>query len=235
MPDDVNEVVEETQVGATSTQSETQTQDDRQRQTNAAEQRKRNDAEYNWAEMRRIERELKQQNEELKKQLSQVNKPLQAEDDEIGVKDEDLVEGKHLKNLHKEIRQLRSELKQRESSSVEDRLKLHYPDYAEVLANENIELLNKTDPEFAETLALQTDPYKRVVAAYKFLKKLGTQSNATESLEKKKAVENSQKPLSVQAVGKQSAVGNVGMFENNLTPEMKKQFWKDMQTAMKSG
>jgi hypothetical protein len=235
MSTEVNEVVEETQEAITSAESEQQVQDDRQKETQAAEQRKRNDAEYNWAEMRRIERELKQQNEDLRKQLSQVNKPLQAEEDDLGVKDEDLVEGKHLKNLYKEIKHLKSELKQRESTSVEDRLKLHYPDYAEVLANENIELINKTDPEFAETLALQQDPYKRVVAAYKFLKRLGIQSNATETIEKKKAIENSQKPLSVQAVGKQSAVGNVGMFENNLTPEMKKQFWKDMQQAMKAG
>jgi len=50
-----------------------------------AEQRKRNDAEYNWAEMRRQMREKDQQIEELRNQFSEISnrQPTQQEEDEL--------------------------------------------------------------------------------------------------------------------------------------------------------
>ena len=72
--------------------------------------------------------------------------------------------------------------------------------------------------------------------AYKLLKNTGYGApvkSAAPTLEKKKALENSQKPLSVNTVTKQSAIGNAHAFENGLTPDLKKQLWADMQKAMK--
>ncbi len=51
--------------------------------------------------------------------------------------------------------------------------------------------------------------------------------------EKQKAIANSQKPVSVNAVTKSSAIGNAHMFENGLTPELKKSLWDEMERARK--
>lgn len=83
---------------------------------------------------------------------------------------------------------------------------------------------------------LENDPYAQSVAAYKMLKRFGYGAQKTNQiLDKKKAQENSQKPVSVNAVSKQSSIGNVQTFENGLTPELKRSLWADMQRAMKAG
>jgi hypothetical protein len=71
------------------------------------------------------------------------------------------------------------------------------------------------------------------VAAYKLLKRLNPGEDMAKSVEKKKAIENSQKPISVNAVSRNSAIGNAHIFENGLTPELKKQLWKEMEDARK--
>ena len=97
--------------------------------------------------------------------------------------------------------------------------------------------MKQQEPELAQSLwNLRDDPYAQGVAAYKLIKKLGIGKEEEEqgdSVEKKKAIENSKKPLSVQAVSKSSAIGNAHLFENGLTKELKKQLWSEMQEAKK--
>lgn len=188
----------------------------------------------NWAEARRKMQELERQNRELAESVNRLKTPVKVEEDDLGIKDEDLVEGKHLKNLKKEINDLKTQLQQKEASSVDDRLNAKFSDYVDVVSKENIELLKQNEPELAMSLwRLQDDPYAQGVAAYKLLKKLGLGEEKVASPEKEKAVKNSQKPVSVNAVTKQSAIGNAHLFENGLTPELKKSLWKEMQQAMK--
>ena len=211
-----------------STESQEQTQE------TPEERRQRNDAEYNWAEMRKQMREKEREIAELRDQVTGIaKKAAPAEEEDFGFKDDDLIEGKHLKNLKKEINQLKSELKQRDASTVDERLGLRFPDYAATLTKENIQLLHENEPELAKTLLKTTDPYEQSLLAYKYIKNFVPQREPTMTKEKQKAMENSKKPLSVQAVTKQSAVGEAHRFENGLTPELKKQMWEEMKQAMK--
>jgi hypothetical protein len=82
--------------------------------------------------------------------------------------------------------------------------------------------------------ALAQDPYAQAVAAYKMLKKQGIGDMARLQPQKAKALENSRKPVSVQTVTKSSAIGEVHKFDNGLTPELRKELWKEMQQAMKA-
>ena len=113
-------------------------------------------------------------------------------------------------------------------------MKLRYPDIDQVLSTENLELFEQQEPELAETLtALQGDPIKLKVAAYKMIKKT-LNKDTTPSLEKQKAESNSRKPVSVSSVTKGSSpIGTISGFENGLTPELKKQLYKEMQEASK--
>jgi hypothetical protein len=52
-------------------------------------------------------------------------------------------------------------------------------------------------------------------------------------VKKQRALANSQKPVSVNAVTKNSAIGNAHMFENGLTKELKKSLYDEMKNAMK--
>lgn len=236
MPEEGNESVE-TEVSEVPLAAETETtQDERQEPEQKAERRKRNDAEYSWAEVRRQIKDKDQQIDELRKQLSQNQPKAAPEEDEIGrLAEDDIITVAQAKKLAaKMAKQTAQEvLRQREAATIEDRLKLHYPDYAEVLSNENIELLKQNEPELAMSISHIPDPYNQAVAAYKLLKKVAPKKGDSNALEKKKAMENSQKPISVQAVTKQSAIGNAHVFENGLTKELKDQYWKEMQQAMK--
>jgi beta-glucosidase/6-phospho-beta-glucosidase/beta-galactosidase len=124
--------------------------------------------------------------------------------------------------------------RQREASTVGERISLKYPDYADIVTKENIELAEQLEPELAEAIGKMDDPYKQRVTAYKLLKRVAHKGEVGNSMEKKKAMANSQKPLSVNAVTKQSAIGNAHLFENGLTAELKKQLWKEMRDAAKA-
>ena len=239
MSEEENRSVEETQTEVAQS-AESADHNDVSQEGQEAEQRKRNDAEYNWAEMRRQMREKDQQIEELTKQFSEINKRSASseEEDELAAlaKDDIITVAQAEKLAERRARKVAKEvLIQREAETVEERVQLKYPDYAEVVSKENIELLKRTEPELAQSLYHMPDPYGQAVAAYKLLKKIGKQKEEGPPLERKKAMENSQKPLSVNAVTKQSAIGNAHLFENGLTKELKSQLWKEMKEAMKTG
>lgn len=204
-----------------------------------AEQKKRNDAEYNWAEMRRQMKEKDQQIEELRNKFSKFDSkgPKAEEDDELAklAEDDILTVAQARKLATKMARSVAEDVvKQREASTVEERVNLKFPDYSEVVSRENIELLKQTEPELAQSLYHMPDPYSQAVAAYKLLKKIAEKKEVPNALERKKVAENSQKPVSVNSVTKSSAIGNAHMFENGLTPELKAQLWKEMEMARKS-
>jgi hypothetical protein len=203
--------------------------------------RKRKDLDYNWAEARRkmehLERKAKEQ-EELIASLSRAQQP--AEEDFSNLSDDDIITVKQHKSMAAKIaRQVAEEVvKQREAATVDERISAKYPDFKDVVTPESIELLKQNDPELALSLyRLADDPYAQNVAAYKLLKKSGYGASEMKkqdaSQDKKKAQVNSSKPVSVNAVTKQSAIGNVHAFENGLTPELKSQLWKEMQQAIK--
>lgn len=205
----------------------------------AGDAKSRNDQEYNWAEARRKMQELERKNQELESKYSQLQKPHAPEEeiDELDkLADDDIITKGQTKKLAARMAQQIAEkiIKEREASTVDERLSLKFPDFAQVVTKENIELLKEQEPELALTLYHNPDPYAQSIAAYKLLKKLGIGADVeTKSPEKEKALKNAQKPVSVNAATKQSAIGNAHLFENGLTKDLKAQLWSEMQEARK--
>lgn len=197
-----------------------------------SQSQQRNDAEYNWAEMRRLLKESKEEIEALRSQTAPP-KVSQLEEPPDEFEDDDLVEGKHLKKLKKELKNIQSQLKESQALSTEDRIKLNFPDYYSVVSPENLKYLEKNEPELAETLIHSPNAYNQRVAAYRIIKQLKGIGADPVSSERKKAEENSQKPLSVNAITKQSAIGSAHMFENGLTKDVKARLWKEMEESRK--
>ncbi|NJL54191.1 hypothetical protein HC928_02745 [bacterium] len=240
MSDEENIGVEEESSQALAEAAETEdSQETEESRSQEAERRKRNDAEYNWAEMRRQMKEKDYQIEELKKEFAKIAQKAASpsEEEELSkLAEDDLLTVAQAKRLAQSIARKAAEevSKSREAATVDERVQLKYPDFNDVVTKENIELLKQKEPELAQSLYHMPDPYNQAVAAYKLLKKMGA-SPPQDSYEKKKALENSKKPISVQAAPKQSAIGQAHLFENGLTNELKSQLWKEMQDAMKRG
>lgn len=224
MTEEVNESVEETLQGVAPADESTSEHDNVSEQQRNDEAPKRKDAEYNFAELRRQVRELQEENERVRKQ----NQPQP----DYGVQEDDLIEGKHFIQLKKELEEMKSSWKQKELATVDERLKARFPDFSQVVSRENIEYLNNNHPEMAEALASYNDPYKKAVAAYEYMKLVAPSPQVYE--EKKKAEENMKKPVSVNAVNKQSVLGDAKAFENGLTltPEAQKHYWREMNEAI---
>jgi hypothetical protein len=217
-------------VTATIEPSESNQSTDRQEET----QQQRNDQAYNWGEARRKMQELErkaQEQDELIRRL-QASTPKEKDDLE-NLTDDDIVTVSQAKKLAVKMAQQVAEnvVKQKDLSTLEDRINSKYPDFQEIVSKDAIDKLKSEEPELALSLATMQDPYQQAVAAYKLLKKLGGKEVMT--LEQKKALENRSKPQSSQTIVKNSAIGNAHLFENGLTPELKKQLYQEMQQAMK--
>lgn len=226
----------EAQAVAPATETEVENQNsESQRQTGS---KPKVDQAYNWAEANRKMKELDRQNREMQDKLERFErqKTQHVEVDELDkLGDDDIMTKAQAKKLAERVAQKAASeaIKQREAATVEERLSLKHPDFADVVSKENIELLKQTEPELALSLSHNPDPYAQGVAAYKLIKKLGLGREAEVSPEKEKAKINAQKPVSVNAVAKQSAIGNAHMFENGLTKELKGSLWKEMQDCAK--
>lgn len=193
---------------------------------------------YNWAESRRKMQELERQIRERDDYLAQLKKQNQppAQEDELDkLAADDIITKAHAEKLaEKRARQIVNQvLKEREAATVEDRIKVKFPDYDDIVNSENIEILKQRKPELARSLSRCDDPYDQAVAVYDALKMIGENVPKPVPVEKEKALKNSQKPLSVNAVSKTSAIGNAHLFENGLTPELKSQLLREMNECAK--
>lgn len=237
MSEEENKGVEEV-ISEAVAQPEESTDAQKESQETPEQRRQRNDAEYNWAEMRRHMREKEREIEELKHQFSSLHKKPQAqEEDELAkLADDDIVSVAQARKMAaKFARQAAEEvLREREASTVDERLQFKYPDFMSTVTKENIELLKETKPQLAKSLLkFADDPFQQSELAYEYIKTFVPQRDESMNKDKKKALENAKKPVSVQSVGKTSAIGQVHQFENGLTPELKSQLYKEMQQIRK--
>jgi hypothetical protein len=230
--------------------------------TEVKEQPKRKDAEHNFAELRRQREEDRRRAEEaerianeerrrtneileLFKQQKAAQTPQERdliEEELAKLSKEDLATIDHVdkkidrsfKKRSKEVEEVRKEVEALKAQLEEERFRSKFPDLDEVLSQDNIEMLKKEDPEMARLIGSIKNTQEQAAMAYKYIKRI-MPTKIEEPSEKKKALENSKKPLSVQAISKTSAIGNAQAFENGLTKELKAQLYKEMQDAIKRG
>jgi len=237
MTDEVEQSVNQEEV-APPTNSEEQ-QDSPQETAQEVQDPPIKDQEYNWREARRKIDELEyrtRQQDDLISKLQNQKTVAPQEDDLAKLAEDDIITVKQAKNIGQKMAREVAEqvIREREAATVDERVKNRFPDFYDIVTKENFGVLQQQDPELAQSIVgLAHDPYAQAVAAYKLLKKQGFGEMAKNQPQKNKALENSRKPVSVQSVTKSSAIGEVHRFENGLTPELKKELWKEMQQAMK--
>ena len=229
MTDDETEIVEqEAQEVDQSTESDDQQTERQEEQVQQAPQRR--GVEYNWAEARRASQEKDRTIREQQEVINRLSKG--TKEDEPQLSTDDILTVGQLQKLQERERQQQSVEFNRQREEI---LRLKYPDIDQVLSPENIAQFEQMEPELAESLCgLGHDPIKMKAAAYKLIKKTVPRETPP-SMEKKKAELNAKKPVSIQSVSKNSAIGNAHLFENGLTPDLMRQMREEMEAAIQNG
>ncbi|KKN33426.1 hypothetical protein LCGC14_0803930 [marine sediment metagenome] len=188
---------------------------------------------HNWREMRQSMEELKRHNYALETEITRISaaqKP-KAEEEDLDGADEDIsTVGQTKKLIRREASKIAREIvRQRESQTVEERLRLKYADYDEIVNKKNLETLFASAPELVKMLkAHQDDPYEQAIGAYKLMKQFGVSREDSVKLQ-----DNQAKPRSVNSVGQTSALSQANAFSRGLTPDLRKQLYNEMKEAAK--
>jgi hypothetical protein len=190
--------------------------------------------------------ELLRMLKERELQTQAQTKPLEPEEDnEIHVGSDDLVEGKHLTKVGRQIKQLKEEINQYKKQSAdvatEVKLKTLYPDFEKIVSKENIESLRHQFPEIANTINTSTgDLYSKAVSAYTMIKKLGIHQEPvidTFKEDKERAQVNAAKPrplASVSPLKGDNALSNANAFAKGLTKDLQEQLRREMEEARRA-
>lgn len=118
-------------------------------------------------------------------------------------------------------------LQEQEKARFMDRLKHKFSDFEDVVNPETLDLLEKQDPELAQTILELKDPYKMGLQSYKFIKSLGLAEKAPAARRAKevdkKLEQNAKSIQTPQAYDKRPMAQTF-----QLTEAMKQDLWKEM-------
>lgn len=197
----------------------------------------RQKAEKLAAERDALHKELQQYKSHTAPQ--EVKEPSKK-DEPVAIGDDELVEGKHLSKVSDKIRRLEEQVKQYEQKNneftVESRLKSNYPDYFQIVSQENVAKLREYDPDIADAIYHTPDLYKKAALTYKMIKQYGIVQEDKFLKEKRIAKENAAKPKSLNSISPQTGnnpLSRANAFADGLTPELKTQLLKEMNQARK--
>jgi hypothetical protein len=194
--------------------------------------------EINFQKLRELKDKLEKENQELRKQVEtkyqKQEEEKESDDEDFSFDDDDLVEGKVVKKLRDEFKSFKKSYEQEKMATIPDRLKTKFPDFDQVVTQENIDKLLKTEPELYASINSGSDAYAVGVSAYKTLKFLGIAKEDPYISQKEQVQRNQSRPISVQSIKGQSALSDANVFANGLTPELKAQLHKEMVQSMKA-
>lgn len=208
---------------------------------------KSNPAQESWKALREQKDRAEKRAQELEQALqdAQSRKQPETEDDNsLDIEDDAIAEGKHLRQVKKEVKSLKAELYQHQQqallNSTEAKLKAQYPDFDSIVSAENLANLRAAYPEISQTLNSSNDLYSKAVSAYTMIKRLGISAEPdVYSHEKAQAVKNAAKPRPVASISPQqgdSPLSKANAFANgtnDFNDGMKSQYWKEMNQARK--
>jgi len=189
--------------------------------------------ERNWSEMRRQKKQLE---EELMSQRQMIERLMvqstPKEVDEFdSISDDDFIpKGQVNRLVEKRAAKIAQEIAQRETekffkhqeqSKFLDKLNRQYSDFNEIVNADTLAVLEKHDPELAESIAELKDPYKIGLQSYKYIKALGLQDKVPQQRRNReieqKIEKNSKTVQSPQAFDKRPVAQAFKMTQSEKT------------------
>lgn len=197
--------------------------------------------ESNFNKLRREKERAEQERAELARRLQEIESRLpkvaSLPEESTHLKDDDIPEGRQVKGyVDKRYAEIDSRLRQYEERSAQAALKSNFPDLDKVVTDDNLRALRDMDPDLAESILANPNPYSQYAAAYRQIKLHGIYQEDTYSLERDRAQKNAAKPRPLASVSPQqseSPLSHVNAFSNGLTPELKKSLYKEMVESIK--
>ncbi|MGD8327777.1 MAG: hypothetical protein PVF65_12765 [Sphingomonadales bacterium] len=194
------------------------------------ESSQKTDQEYNWRQLRETKRQLEEENRLLRQRMeAETRTQPEQESDDFDLPDDELVEGRHVKQL---MNKMQSLLQQQEAKAVPDRLKSRFSDFDAVVTPENVERLKQEEPELLASIMASDDLYSKGAAAYKLIKRMSQEAEV--SRDKAAAEINRSRPGSSHGAARQSALSDADRFANGLTPELRRQLQREMEEAARA-
>jgi len=194
--------------------------------------------ERNFAALRQAKDNAERERDAYFKKLQEIDQKQAAAKEaappkqELG--DDDLAEGRHLKELRKEIESYKQQMNR---TTVETRIKSNFPDFDSVVTTNTVEKLNMAYPELAATLKSSGDLYNTAASAYTMIKKLGLYDGRDHESNRETVHKNSTKPRPLSSVSPQqgeSPLSHANAFAQGLTPELKKKLAKEVADARRA-
>jgi len=158
------------------------------------------------------EREYQHQLNDLKQQLENAKKAIQS-----NINDDDIVEGRHHKQLASEMNSLKEEIKEERRKNLEMlsemRLKSEIPNVDQVVNEKNLNLLKERYPHLYKSVLTAGNMYECGKVAHTLI----TEMRLGESVQTEEMIEeNYRKPQ----VGRSGALQNKYMYDQwNMSPE----------------
>lgn len=191
---------------------------------------------YNIRRLREDKERLQREVDDLRR--SMVSTQPQQEEDDLDLGADQFAEGKHLRKVRQENKQLRQEMSRLEGVVIETRLKTQFPDFNKVVNEDTIARLREEHPEIAATLATTTDKYSQAASAYKFIRSMGIYQETAFQPDKQRVQSNVNKPRPSNAAISQ---GNTPLAQanafasNSMSHEEKLRLWQEMQQNIRGG
>ena len=163
-----------------------------------AEKHLESSQEYNWKAARQQLSEAQRRIQELEYRLQSQQAPVAEERDELeGISKDDYLTRGQAEALA--LRKAQELLQQQEQATAEDRVRLKFKDYDDVVTDDNLKELIENDEDVWNSLKASPNPY---AAAYKLIKKSAFYSEKSKKRnpDAEKIVKNAQKPVSSNAV-----------------------------------
>ena len=189
----------------------------------------------------RAEKAERERDEALRLAQETARLKQQEEPDEeidIPIGNDDIVEGKHIKEMYKKVKKLESELsrsrQQYSAVSAEQKLKSQFTDFDKVVTEENIKILAQMHPPAANTLRNTQDLYDAGYMAYTLIKQFHIDTPHVTDIER--AQKNAAKPKPLNSISPQQGdtpLSRANAFANGLSEDLKSQLLKEMNEARK--
>lgn len=202
---------------------------------------KENSKEFNFRrleqEKRDAEKRLYEQerlNRELQNTLQNIVSPPKKEEELPELAPDDIPEWKHVRKYAEKIAEQKFQefFVKKEKEALPQRARQRFADYDQIVSEENVRNLEQNNPELAVAITKADDPWSATYSAIKnsWFYNEGKQKGKL-SEEAAKIEENSKKPLSSNAIGKQSALANA----NSFAKKPKEQLYREMMEFANKG
>lgn len=179
---------------------------------------------------------------ELEDRYNVKHKQTHDDSDDIGIGEDDLVEGKHVKMVAKQVNDLKKQLEyykqQAQQQTLESRIRSEFPDFEKVVTPDNIAILKHLKPRQAALLDSSNDMYATAATAYEMIKEYGIYQSE-DVMNKKLVHKNTMKPkptASISPSKSESPLTRANAFasKDSFSPELAKQLQAEMNAIRKS-